>query len=298
MSVGQFRIKLARIPQRIPLPWAEDPASKRLLERNEWLVGEKSRLPRHYVQFYKKWEVGPQAYIHDEPANKLFEKDEFGNVHKVRTPRVPVLYPAEFHQGLWGGEGVIKGRLESPPTKHGAMYKGAEEMYWFPKLHFGVVYSEILQKHIEVVMTERAERLIDEAFGLDNYLLKTEVNEIYSHFGLKLKRELLLTLANAEEELYPHDAGKRREILDKYKEFLVPFEVADWHGLPLSEALHKQLTIERLEEEASIKPRKEAYRKELLEDLKSGDVDPTVLYDEENPGLVSSAMTSVKKLIK
>jgi hypothetical protein len=150
----------------------------------------------------------------------------------------------EFHQGLWGGEAVVKGALEPPPTKHQPNYTPAKETYWFPKLHLGVVYSEILNKHIEVVMTERGERLIDESYGLDSYLLKTEVNEIYSHLGLKLKREMLLTMVtNPDLELYPNDAEKRSEILDKYKDYIIPHEVADWHGLPLSEALHKQLAI-------------------------------------------------------
>ena len=111
-GVSHFRVKLNRIPQKIPLPWADDPAAKRLLKRNEWLTGPKSRLPRHYVEFYKKWEIGPQAYIHDEPAKANFEKDEFGNVRKVQNPRIPVLYPDEFHQGLWGGEGIVKGGRE------------------------------------------------------------------------------------------------------------------------------------------------------------------------------------------
>ena len=98
-------------------------------------------------------------------------------------------------------------------NKHTARYIPPEQYYWYPKLHLGVVYSEILNKHIQVVMTERAQRLIDEAYGSDNYLLQTKVNEIYSHFGLKLKRELLLTMANSDEELYPYDAVKRKDVL-------------------------------------------------------------------------------------
>ena len=279
MSIGQFRIKFKRIPQRIPLPWADDPAAKRLLDRNEWLTGEKARLPRHYVAFYKQWEKQPQAFIHEKSPSAKFEKDEFGNVQRVQIPRIPVLYPEEFHQGLWGGEGVIKGGEEPEMKKHAGQmrnkkfqpqYKPAKERYWLPKLHFGVVYSEILDKHMEIVMTERAQRLIDEAFGLDNYLLKTEVNEIYSLMGLKLKRELLLTLANADEELYPNDSVKRNEVLDKYKDFIWPFEEADWHGLSLAEALHKAHTIDRLQEELAVRPRKEQYRQFVLEKLKNG----------------------------
>ena len=33
---------------------------------------------------------------------------------------------------------------------------------------------------------------------------------------------------------------------DKYKDFIWPFEEADWHGLPLAEALHKAHSIDRI----------------------------------------------------
>jgi large subunit ribosomal protein L28 len=36
-----------------------------------------------------------------------------------------------------------------------------------------IVYSEILDKYFKIVVTQRALRLIDEAHGLDFYLLKT-----------------------------------------------------------------------------------------------------------------------------
>lgn len=308
MSVGQFRIKFKRIPQRIPLPWADDPAAKRLLERNEWLTGDKGRLPRHYVEFYKLWEKQPQAFIHEKTVSAKFEKDEFGNVQRVQIPRIPVLYPEEFHKGLWGGEGIIKGGLEPEMKKHGGQmrnkkfqpqYKPAFENFWLPKLHFGVVYSEILDKHMEVPMTERAQRLIDEAFGLDNYLLKTEVNEIYSHMGLKLKREMLLTLANAEEELHPNDPGKRSEMLDKYKDFIWPLEEADWHGLTLAEALHKAHSIDRIEEELSIRPKKEEYRKFVLEKLKNDEhEDLGDFYEASKPYEGESDPSIVSKTFK
>ena len=46
--------------------------------------------------------------------------------------------------------------------------------YWFPKLFVGVVYSEILNTHLEVTMTKRGQRLIDQSYGLDNYLLEVK----------------------------------------------------------------------------------------------------------------------------
>ena len=305
MSVRQFKIKFSRIPQKIPLPWADDPAAKRLLKRNEWLTGDNARLPRHYVEFYKKWEIGPQAFVHQIQRKERFEKDEFGNVRRVQDARIPVLYPDEFHQGLWGGEGVVKGGLEPEPTKHQPQFKPAKETYWMPKLHLGVVHSEILDKHIEVLMTERASRLIDEAFGLDNYLLKTKVNELYSHFGLKLKRELLLTLANPEEELCVNDAAKRNEMLDKYADFVLPHEEADWHGLSLTEALHKQHTLDRLEEEQSVKPKKEEYREKMLHYIETGDhhelaavydqlYEPDTSYTSQVTGFIKDKFTPKK----
>ena len=297
-AYNQFRIKFSRIPQKIPLPWADDPAARRLMLKNEWLTGDKGRLPRHYVAFYKEWAKGPQAYIHEQEVKKgRFEKDEFGNVQRIQNPRIPILYPEEFHKGLWGGEGVVKGGEQYPFKKHVHRFMPAKEMYWTPSLHLGVVYSEILDKHIEVVMTERAQRLIDEAFGLDAYLLKTPVNEIYSHFGLKLKRELLLTLANAEEELYPYESEKKAEIFDKYQDFVVPHEVADWHGLSLSEALHKIHTLDRIQEENSVMPLKGAYRAAVIEQLQNGDFDEEINLEEENVSFLSSAKNSFKSFM-
>jgi hypothetical protein len=64
------------------------------------------------------------------------------------------------------------------------------------------------------------------------------------------------------------------------------------------------LPIDRLEEENSIRPQKEEFRKELIELLKSGymdDVDPALLFDDgvnKDPGLISTAITSIKKTFK
>ena len=40
--------------------------------------------------------------------------------------------------------------------------------------------------------------LVDEAYGFDNYIMKTEVNEIYAWKLLKLKREMLLKLVDKD----------------------------------------------------------------------------------------------------
>ena len=194
------------------------------------------RLPTHYMEFHRLWKKGPSPGIHDTIREEKFEKNHLGQVVPVQNVRIPVLYPEEFHKGLWGGEGVVKGLLERPIPKHKPEYKPPYERYWWPSLHIGVVFSEVLNKHIKVTMTKRAQNLIDQCFGLDFYLLQTPVNEIYSHAGLKLKREILLALAKNQEHI-PSD------IFAKYEAYKVPEEVALWHGLPWKEAVHRLFTL-------------------------------------------------------
>ena len=194
------------------------------------------RLPTHYMEFYKEWKKGPSPAVHGQERKEKFEKNEHGVVIPVQNVRIPVLYPEEFHKGLWGGEGVVKGLLENPPTRHKPDYKPPKETYWWPRLHIGVVFSEVLNKHIKVTMTKRAQNLIDQSYGLDFYLLKTPVNEIYCHMGLKLKREILLALVRNQELI-------SSDVYTKYEEFKVPEEVALWHGLPWKEAVHRLFTL-------------------------------------------------------
>jgi large subunit ribosomal protein L28 len=79
---------------------------------------------------------------------------------------MPLLFPNECHQGLWGGEGIVRGFQKRHPRRRRVPH------YWFPTLHRSVVYSEILNKHMAVVVTLRALDLIHENYGLDHYILK------------------------------------------------------------------------------------------------------------------------------
>merc|ERR1712013_853285 len=152
-----------------------------------------------------------------------------------------------FHQGLWGGEGVVKGMLKRTDGNHRNFTPPAAK-YWWPSLFEGVVHSEILGKHIDMVVTKRGVRLVDEAAGFDSYLLSTPVNEVYATGLLRLKRELLLALA--QPGLLP-DSVQR-----KYEKFRLSFEEADWHGLTIEEA--KKI------------PDKVVFRKQLFEELREG----------------------------
>ncbi len=86
----------------------------------------------------------------------------------VRDQPIPIQYPHQIHQGLWGGEGVIEGKIKKK------RYQVPVPKYWTPNLHKTVVYSEILDKYLSLIVTERALRLIDNNYGLDSYLIKVD----------------------------------------------------------------------------------------------------------------------------
>lgn len=268
-------------------------AGGRMLRDKAWNKGVKKNIPRHYKDFYFTWRKGPQEHIHSRPTSARFEKDEWGEIHPVQNPRIYVIYPDKFHEGLWGGEGVIKALLERPKGRHRSFLHPPAKYLW-PQLLEGVVYSEILDKHIDMVMTQRGVNLVDEAKGFDNYILNTPVNEIYAWKLLKLKREMLLKLC--EKDNFAGVNGKT-DVYDKYHEHAVPHEQADWTGLTLQEAIKKQLAIDRSKAEESTVPYKSVYRKELLDLLKDGhleELDVDLVTEKKDPGILGG----FKKLFK
>lgn len=81
---------------------------------------------------------------------------------------VPLLlkYPKEIDEGIWGGEAVVMGFVKK--TK----YKRRFRRYWVPELKKSVVHSEILDKYMRTVVTERTMELIHSHHGFDHYILK------------------------------------------------------------------------------------------------------------------------------
>lgn len=122
-----------------------------------------------------------------------------------------------------------------------------------------------------MICTKRGIRLVDEAAGFDKYLLSTPVNEVYATGLLRIKRELLLALA--DKERFTTKKGGRSGVYDKYQQWAVGMEEADWHGLTMQEAKKKQGTIETMQVERETVPDKMKYRKELVEMLRSGKMD-------------------------
>lgn len=75
-----------------------------------------------------------------------------------------------MHEGIWAGEAVIQG------FKKKGKFKRRVAHFWIPSLKRSVVYSEVLDSHMGIVITERLIRLIHENYGFDHYLLKVYCN--------------------------------------------------------------------------------------------------------------------------
>jgi large subunit ribosomal protein L28 len=125
-----------------------------------------------------------------------------------------------------------------------------------------VLYSEILDANMLFVVTERAMRLVDDACGLDYYLLKTPEIDFGSQLALDLKRLLLIKLAKGD--YHQGDGERHRYVREKYSEFVLPLEEAEWVGLDLNAACRKQ---QDTEDNSRSVPLKYIYEKQLLEEL-------------------------------
>lgn len=217
-----------------------------------------ARLPDHYKKFFWQWKFAPKAPVHHIPEKGNFRMSHDGlRVEEIKDENIQVVFPENCNDGLWGGEGVVKGYREL------ARYKGQLARYWFPDLYGSTLYSEVLDKHMQVVVTQRLLNQVDDHHGLDNYLLKTPYADINSVLGFKMKREILAALAH--KTLYPNDSTTREEVLLKYCQHLIPTEEIPWLGLTLDEAVQKQRNLEESQEPP--RPLKETFRTQLLEYL-------------------------------
>lgn len=216
-----------------------------------------SRVPEHYKKFYWEWKCTQMSPVHYIPKPGNFEKLPTGEVVPVQNVPLLLRIPKELHQGIWGGEAIIRGFQKRKETIRRVPH------YWVPSIKMSVVYSEILDRYMRLHVTDRTLKLIDEKYGFDNYILQTPPVDLMSELALRLRREMLLTLVR--ETLYPDNPAKKQEILEKYKDHIIPEEEADWYGLSLKEAADKQKLIE--EEANRPQPLKHSFRAEFIEYL-------------------------------
>ncbi|KAJ1097408.1 hypothetical protein NDU88_002527 [Pleurodeles waltl] len=235
---------------------------------------------------------------------------------RERVQDVPILpyFPPEADKGLWGGEGWISGFRYANNDKLSARVKKT----WKPQLFDRELYSEILDKKFNITVTIRTLDLIDAAYGFDFYILKTPKEDLNSKLGMDLKRAMLLRLAKRDSNLHPDDPAKREQIYDRYKdfnptisskdealgtlksplvendlpdspaglvhtdkthkEFVIPYEEAEWVGLTLEEAVEKQ----RLLEKKDPVPLFKVYAEELAQQLQSQELTEPLVVEQKH----------------
>lgn len=210
-------------------------------------------LPKPYLDYLEKSRE-PRERVHDIiPETKYLDYNqdhESGYVYRVPDHPIPVTMPPNSEKGLWGGLGMVEGFQK--PKK----LKPRNARIWFPAIEKHTFYSDILDTHINIEVTERTLELIDKNKGFDFYVLNTPIQDLVSEFGRRLKHKMLIALA----------IDNREYIKTKYKDYIKPLEEISWHGLKENEALTK-FKLMRIEESIE-PPLKQTYGRQLLEKLK------------------------------
>jgi len=199
--------------------------------------------------------------VHYRPDLHNYVADEFGCPKRVQNIPLPVFYPKESHDMLWSGEGIIAGFRKKDEKRKTLR----TPRIWKPRLSSRVFYSEIFDKFLRATVTCHTLNLIDDAHGFDHYILSTPEIDMQSKLGMRLKRKMLLALAN--KTLWPNDPAKCEEVYAKYEKYVIPAEEAEWVGLSIYEAEQKQNDIEEAERLENIRPLKDVYAKELAHKL-------------------------------
>ncbi|KAM9359462.1 large ribosomal subunit protein bL28m [Symphorus nematophorus] len=206
-----------------------------------------ARLPQHYLKSLEQKEPTP---VHWRPLGVQYRANpKTGHKERVQDVPIPIFYPPQSQDGLWGGEGWICGYRYANNDKLSTRLRKT----WKPQLFKRELYSEILNHNFTITVTAHTLDLIDAAFGFDFYILKTPKEDLNSKLGMDLKRAMLLRLARRDTELYPDDPVKREKVYNKYKQFEIPEEEAEWLGLNLEEAVEKQRQLEHKEPEPLFK---------------------------------------------
>ncbi|CAG9090184.1 hypothetical protein JYU34_009276 [Plutella xylostella] len=261
--------------------------SKTFKKKSRFDIGIATELPAAYKKFWREWKVLKPAAVHYIPQNSQWKRDDItGETLPVQNIPIPLKYPGELHEGIWGGEAVVKGFQKRNPNKRRVPH------YWVPVLKRTVVKSVVLNTHLSVTVTDRTISLINDHYGFDHYLLKTPACDLVSLLALKLKKQILTELMNGCPR-YAHDPKKQKEVYAEYQTYLSSYtpEEIDWYGLTWYEALSKMAK----QKEAANRPAplKNAYRKNLLEKLKAAGIDGVKPNTEED---IASTSTWLSKM--
>ncbi|XP_039588352.1 39S ribosomal protein L28, mitochondrial isoform X2 [Passer montanus] len=146
-----------------------------------------ARLPQHYLASLQ--DSAPPAPVHWEPHGLRYRRNpRTGQRERVQDVPVPVYYPPAANEGLWGGEGWVRGFRYARDDKLSTRLPKT----WKPQLFKRQFYSEILDATLTITVTMRTLDLIDAAFGFDFYILKEFVipEEEAEWVGLSLEEAI------------------------------------------------------------------------------------------------------------
>lgn len=154
----------------------------RIFPHDIFRIGLASLLPQAYRKFYYEWKE-PKTPVHYNPRGGRYVRNkETGIVSPVQNIPLPLRYPNEFDECLLGGEALVQGYYKSKPRVKKFPH------FWIPTLTKTVVYSEILNKHMEVLATNRLIQLINHYKGFDEYIMQVKIR----------KKRLIFTVQNHE----------------------------------------------------------------------------------------------------
>ncbi|XP_052278535.1 39S ribosomal protein L28, mitochondrial-like isoform X2 [Dreissena polymorpha] len=178
-------------------------------------------LPKHYKERCLNFMMKDPEAVHWIPDPRKYEYNKDGLLQKVQNHPILVKYPVQCNQGLWGGEGVVQ-CFTKPIT---GRRNRDDNMCRMPKFYAPVLterklYSEILDKWFEIPCTNRAMDLIDDAFGLDYYVLQLEEAE---WVGLSIREAL--EKAEQEEESRRDTTPLKYLLADKYRQEYKEFKL-------------------------------------------------------------------------
>lgn len=174
--------------------------------------GLASKLPPAYHKFLAEYNERASPVHFVPQVGEYTRSEKTGEVKPIQNVPIPLKFPNESHQGIWGGEAVVKGFRQPDIMSRRVPH------YWVPVLRKEVVHSVILNKYMSLQVTERTIELIHKHKGFDNYILETKASDLQSYLALSLKREMIRAIQNGLPDL-SDDPVKQKDLLAKYLQY-------------------------------------------------------------------------------
>lgn len=257
-----------------------------LRKSKKFTKGWGSQLPVAYKKFWDEWKNQQPAAVHYVPKDGMFEREDItGLVTPIQNVPLPLIDPPEAHQGIWGGEAIVKGFQKRNP------YKRRVPHFWVPVLRRSVVHSQILNQYMAVTVTDRTLDQIHDSHGFDHYLLKTPACDLRSMLAIKLKKKVLVNLLAGCPKL-ASEPEKQQVVLKEFGCYLTQYtaEEIDWYGLTYVEAVLK--IKNEVESKEDKRPHKVIFRQKLIEQLKEAGISEAQGTAEELKAMEDSSSSS------